>query len=337
MRIGYNPNKDKEIITSNYFHQVIVPVYIPNQQGYFKDSLAILKFSLESLFKTCHNKTYFTIVNNGSGAEVVEYINILYQEGKIQEIIHSTNIGKLNAILKGISGQKFPLVTITDADVLFLNNWQKSTYEVFQVFTKAGVVSPVPSSKTLKYFTSPIFFENIFSSNFKFTKTKDKKSLRSFATSIGNTEFYKEVHLNKNLTITKARTTAVVGASHFVTTYKMRCFDNLKQRFSNYSLGGDSERFLLDKPAEDKGYWRLATQANYAYHMGNVYENWMTETFSKIQEEQNEFDMLINLEKKPKAVLVSFTRLFFKTLSIKPIWILFLRYKGLTKEEAKNY
>jgi hypothetical protein len=124
MRIGFNPNKDKIQESSEFFHQVIVPVYIPNQEGYFKDSFAILRYSLQSLFKTCHTKTYFTIVNNGSCDSVVDYLNALHHENKIQELIHTTNIGKLNAILKGITGQQFPIITITDADVLFLNDWQ---------------------------------------------------------------------------------------------------------------------------------------------------------------------------------------------------------------------
>ncbi|WP_255373930.1 hypothetical protein [Flavobacterium sp. LM5] len=36
MRIGFNPHKDKAKETSDYFHQVIIPVYIPNQEAIFK-------------------------------------------------------------------------------------------------------------------------------------------------------------------------------------------------------------------------------------------------------------------------------------------------------------
>lgn len=50
MRVGLNPNKDKIIENTDFFHQVIVPVYIPHQNDYFKDSFQILKFCLESLF-----------------------------------------------------------------------------------------------------------------------------------------------------------------------------------------------------------------------------------------------------------------------------------------------
>ncbi len=66
MRIGLNPNKDTVIKPSNYIHQVIIPVFIPNEEGYFKDSLKIFKLCIESLLSTIHNKTFITIVNNGS-------------------------------------------------------------------------------------------------------------------------------------------------------------------------------------------------------------------------------------------------------------------------------
>jgi len=125
MRIGFNPNKDKELDSTDFIHQVVVPVFIPNHEDYFKDSFRILKYCLESLFKTSHNKTFFTIINNGSDKIVVDYLNNLLADGTIHELIHTTNIGKLNAILKGITGQKFQLITISDADVLFLNDWQK--------------------------------------------------------------------------------------------------------------------------------------------------------------------------------------------------------------------
>ena len=87
MRIGFNPNKDKIKKPDGYFHQVIIPVYIPNNQGYFKDSFQILLNCLESLFKTSHPETYFTIVNNGSCKEVVTYLNQLFNNNKINVIL----------------------------------------------------------------------------------------------------------------------------------------------------------------------------------------------------------------------------------------------------------
>ncbi|CAM3813217.1 glycosyltransferase family A protein [Flavobacterium cucumis] len=337
MRVGFNPNKDKILPPSDFTHQVIVPVYIPHQSDYFKDSLQILQWCLESLFKTSHAKTYFTIINNGSCNEVVEYLNQLHQEYKIQEIIHTTAIGKLNAILKGLTGHQFPLITITDADVLFLNNWQKATYEVFEAFPKAGVVSPVPNPKNLKYYTANLIGTTFFSKSISFRKVVSKGGMAAFAKSIGNVSLYKAIHFEKQLTINKDNVIALVGAGHFVATYKGVGFDLLKQRFSEYSLGGDSVRLLLDKPPTDLGLWRLSTQNNYAYHLGNVKEDWMQEEFDKITFDSAPFECSIE-NKVYSGILNNFYMRFFSRLIFrKPFWQLYLRYKGLTLEEAKQY
>jgi len=337
MRVGFNPNKDKVLSKSDYNHQVIVPVYIPHQNDYFKDSFQILQLCLESLFKTCHDKTYITIVNNGSCIEVVNYLNQLQQEAKLQEVIHTTAIGKLNAILKGLSGHQIPLITISDADVLFLNNWQKATYEVFEAFPKAGVVSPVPNSKLLRHNTANVIGSTLFSKNTAFTYVTAKHAMISFAKSIGNESLYKEIHLKKQLTITKETTTALIGAGHFVATYKGVSFDVLKQRFSTYSLGGDSEKLLLDKPATDLGLWRLSTQNNYAYHLGNVKENWMLDEFDNIISDSSTFENSVDNKVYSGVLNVFYMKFFSRLIFRKPFWQLYLRFKGLTSEEAKQY
>jgi len=338
MRTGFNPNKDKELLKSDFWHQVIVPVYIPDQQGYFKDSFQILIYCLESLFKTSHSKTYFTIVNNGSGDEVVNYLNQLHKDGKIQEIIHTTSIGKLNAILKGLTGQQFPLITITDADVLFLSDWQKSTYNVFEAFPKTGVVSPVPNSKLLRYYTAPVIWNNLFSKGCNFTKVENSEAMLAFAKSIGNPSLFQKVHLDKNLTISDKNVTALIGAGHFVATYKGICFDNLQHRFSNFSLGGDSEQKLLDRPANELGLWRLSTQQNFAYHMGNTKEDWMIEELDKIIENNSNFNGIELSQKVYSSIWNKFIIKFFsKFIFQKSIWLFYIKYKGLNKDEAAKY
>lgn len=339
MRVGFNPNKDKILPPSDFTHQVIVPVYIPHQSDYFKDSLQILQWCLESLFKTSHAKTYFTIINNGSCNEVVEYLNQLHQEYKIQEIIHTTAIGKLNAILKGLTGHQFPLITITDADVLFLNNWQKATYEVFEAFPKAGVVCTTPSSKSFNNKTFNLFTEKIFSKSLAFTAVKNPKALESFAKSIGNPEFYKPIHYKNFLTLSSDNTKAVVGAGHFVATYRGDIFSSLEVTAISHSLGGTSEAQILDVPVIRKGYWRLSTDDNYTYHMGNVQETCMEEAFNSLRKEGKEVDFVLHKSIKKPSIFQFWIKntlpekLFYRKL----IRRFFLRYKGLTSEEAKQY
>ena len=338
MRVGFNPNKDKTLPKSDFTHQVIIPVYIPHQEDYFKDSFQILRFCLESLITTSHTKTYITVVNNGSCNEVILYFNQLQQEGKIQEVIHTTAIGKLNAVLKGMTGHQFPLITITDADVMFLNAWQKATYEVFEAFPKAGAICAAPSSKVLKQSTSSLIVSYLFSSSLKFTKVLNPKALQMFATSIGAPAFYSKVHLEKYLTISKKNSKAVVGAGHFMTTYRGEIFDKLKTRFTSYSLGGNSEDNLLDEPVNDLGYWRLATADNYVLHLGNVVESWMQSELDTLKKcEDLEVFLRVENKKKPTRNWAFFNKIIFSFVARKPIWKLFLQFKGLTKEEAQNY
>ncbi|WP_318643162.1 glycosyltransferase family protein [Flavobacterium ardleyense] len=336
MRVGFNPNKDKEIVKSDYFHQIIMPVYIPNQEGYFQDSFKILTMSLESLFKTCHSKTYLSIVDNGSCSEVSSYLNTLKIEGKIHELIQTSNIGKLNAIFKALSGHQFALITITDSDVLFKNGWQSGTYQVFENFPKAGAVSPVPSSKMYKYYTENIITSNFFSDKLKFTDVVSPEGMKAFASSIGNREFYNNVHLSKYLTIESSKIKAVVGAGHFVCTYRAEVFVDRNMNFSIYSLGGDSEGRFLDKSVLQKDLWRLSTTDNYAFHMGNVFEDWMTRTFKEISLESLHFDALGLLKIKNRK-FTPLTKIFAKLFANKIFRNIFLKYKGLTAEQATIY
>jgi hypothetical protein len=339
MRIGFNPNKDKELSESTFFHQIIIPVFIPNENEYFKDSFQILKYCLESLFTTSHSNTFFTVVNNGSCDKVVNYLNDLYQNKLIHELINTSNIGKLNAILKGCVGHRFDLITITDADVLFLKNWQEETYKIFNKFKKVGVVSPVPSSKVLKQFTSNVIVENLLSKRLKFRDVLNPSALKMFANSIGNKSFYNNIQLKKILSIEKGNVKAIIGAGHFVATYRGSIFENIKQKFSKYSLGGNSEGDLLDKPVIENGLWRVSTEDNYAFHMGNTFEPWMKICLTSkvlVSDIKYHKPKLMNVKYSTIGLIVK--NIIFKRLICSHlVWGLFLRFKGLTKEEAKKY
>jgi hypothetical protein len=338
MRIGFNPNKDKKIEASEYFHQVIIPVYIPNEEGYFKDSFQILKYCLESLFKTSHNKTFFTIVNNGSCKKVVTYLNELFDNKIIHELIHTSNIGKLNAILKGLTGHSFELITITDADVLFLNGWQKATYEVYETFAKTGVVSTTPNSKLIRYFTSNIFFDKGLSKSVKFSNVINQDALKLFADSVGNPKLFNDINLNKYLTIKFNSISAVIGAGHFVATYRREVFENLNLKVSPYSLGGNSEELFLDKSVVNKGFWRLSTSNNYTYHMGNILERWMVDKLESLKDEKISLDgPKLLIHKTFKIVNYIKNIIFPKLIFNSVVWRYFLRIKGLSKCESSRY
>jgi hypothetical protein len=336
MRVGFNPHKDKVQESSDYIHQVIIPVYIPNQEGYFKDSFAILKLCLESLLATVHANTFISIVNNGSCVIVVDYLNDLFQRQKIQELIHSENIGKLNAILKGLAGNDIELVTISDSDVLFLPNWQKETIKVFATVPKAGVVGIVPQFKMYESNCGNVLFDTLYNSKLRFVPVKNKGGLIRFYDSLGWDRNYNQDYLVYNLALEiNHELSVLIGSGHFVATYKKDIFETIIT-YIGYKMGGNSEGYLDRLPLE-KDYWRVTTQDNYGYHLGNTIEDWMV-NIPNLKLENVVVKCNFQKRKKINSILYFIkNRLFVKFISVKILAKLFLKWKKLPQSIIEKY
>lgn len=286
MRIGSNPEKsNKEIIIENY-HRVIIPVYIPNFEGYFQHQFEVFKLCLESLILTVHNKTRITIYNNNSHPEVKKYIDDKFAENHfIDQVFHSKeNLGKINAILAAAKGNLEPLITITDADVLFKKDWQKAVEDTFIDFPEAGMISPVPSSKVYKMFTSNNWYYGFFKGKLAFENVVDPEAMHRFDVSLGNKELiYKPIHLDKYLVLSNKKGKAVMGCGHFVATLKREVLDKGSNKPAFIKIVGGVERTFIDEPNENLRLLRLATKENFAYHMGNNPEKWMHDEFNALK------------------------------------------------------
>jgi hypothetical protein len=335
MRIGFNPYKDQPQEASEYIHQIIIPVFIPCHEGYFANSLQIFKLCLKSLFATIHSKTFITIVNNGSDAIVVDYLDSLFQDRKIHELIHTANIGKLNAILKGLAGNNIELVTIADSDVLFLSNWQQETDKIFKTIPRAGVVGIVPQYRTFMTRCENILWDKWYDKNLKFLPVKNPEALLLFYKSVGWEDCipaYQKLGLGYE---TPNGLKVYLGSGHFVATYKKDMFDEMIT-YIGFKMGGLSEDYLDQCPLK-KDYWRLTTYDNFAYHMGNVFEDWMDKiTYSN----DNEYVFSANF---PTFKTINSIKYFFKTKVLRKIFkskkvrMLFYTYKKLPKEMIAKY
>ena len=334
MRVGFNPFKDEPQKDSEFIHQIIIPVYIPNQEGYFKDSFAILKLCLESLLATVHKKTFLTVVNNGSDIIIKEYLDFLLKQNKIHELIHTDNIGKLNAILKGLAGNNIELVTISDSDVLFLPNWQSETVKVFTNIPNAGVVGIVPQFKMYEQNCGNVIWDNLFSKKLKFIPVKNKEALIRFYDSLGWDRNYNQDYLEYNLGLEiNSDLKVLIGSGHFVASYKKDIFDEIVS-YIGFKMGGTSEGYL-DKSPLKKNYWRVTTQDNYACHLGNTLEDWMSVPQASYTETvQYGFDK--NKKLNPVLYFIK-NRVFVKFISVKWMKKIFLRYKKLPQPMIRNY
>jgi hypothetical protein len=311
MRVGFNPEKENNTIKFDIYHRIIIPVYIPNFEGYFKDGLEIFKLCIQSLLMTVHEKTRITIYNNASHVVVENYINELYKkEELIDQVFHSKiNVGKINAILAASKGCLEPLITVSDADVFFKNNWQSSVEKIFMNFREAGMVSPVPSSKAFKNFVDANWYNGFFKGKIRFENVRDKEGLIKFDESLGNSKpLYSPIHLKKYLVLTNKKEKAVMGCGHFVATLRREVFDKGSNSPAFKKIVGGVENRFIDQPNQDLGFLRLATLGNYAYHLGNTIDEWMFDEFKKIT---NNKEQPLDVEK-----LLTYTKYNFMQLKI---------------------
>ena len=339
MRIGKNPNKDINLQETDYTHQIVIPLYIPNFEGYFKDSLKIFQLCLSSLTKTSHNKTFISVINNGSCNEVRSFLNEKIKDRIIHEVVHTNNIGKNNAIIKGVIGHNFRIITIADSDVLFLNNWQNETIKIFNAFPKAGVVGIVPQFGIFNSNSWNVLFDNFFSKKMQFTIVKNPNALKLFYNSIGWDTNYNKNYLEKHLTLRSDNNlTAVIGSGHFVATYKREVLNLSPNEYISKPLSSKYDNLLLDKPILFKDGWRLTTDENFAYHMGNTLEDWM---FKEVNENYIKTEGIelnnTNILKKSKLKYLIKCVVFRKIFKIKIIYKWFLSYKNLPKKMISKY
>lgn len=341
MRIGINPEKENKTLVIENYHRIIIPVYIPHFEGYFEQSFEVFKLCIESLLKTVHKKTRITIYNNNCHHIVKDFIDQQYEESiYIDQVFHSKeNLGKINAILASSKGNLEPLITITDADVLFKQGWQAAVEEVFCHFPEAGMVSPVPSSKALTNQTSSTWFYGFFKGKLEFKPVLDPDAMHKFDLSLGNKELmYKPIHLEKYLVLKNKDNSgeAVVGCGHFVATLKRDVFDKGTNEPAFIKIVGGVEAKFIDEPNDNLGYLRLATKENYAYHMGNKKEQWMDNIVSDLKEEiSNGIDVNEIKDRKMCAFSRGIGVLFLRLVANKKTRLFILKRLGLSN--ALNY
>lgn len=339
MRIGTNTSKEQKIPKKENNHRVIIPLYIPNNEAYYSEAFEIFEMTLLSLHKTSSYPNLISVVSDSCSKEVNLKLLALKEKELIDELIIQTqNIGKLNAILKVLRTVEEEFITITDADVLFVNNWDKEVFNVFSSFPKAAVVSPVPVFRNQLSYTANIWVDYFFSKKLAFKPVKNPDALEKFAKSIGWDSLEPRF---KDVIVTlegKNNTVAVVSATHFVATYKKEYLKNIPKENSVFKLGGNSEGKYLDKPPFDLDGYRLATYDNFAYHLGNKTELWQKEYYKALSETEKIPFPEISIQKTGKSVVKKIIeKLLIKALSNTKIYNILLLRKGLTKEQLKTF
>ncbi len=272
MRKGVNPEKFKQEKINIKPHRVIIVFFIPDsEEDYFKDLHIVFKRCLQSLFETINTEsTSVTLINNNSGEKVHQVIEE-YKHLIDKYVIYSENKGKIYAVMNEVRSVYEDFVTIADADVFFLNGWEKSVFEIFKNVSGAGVVSPLPVPHGAFIFNKTIFFE-FLKGKIKYKSLLKKEDTELYKLSIESKGVFKrkdklywdekQFYFNSNAEY------YLLGATHFVATYKSSIFKGTYDLPVFRFKKGDEANYI-DLLADKKGLFRLSTKLTYAYHMGN--------------------------------------------------------------------
>ena len=133
--------------------------HIPNKSGYHKDRIKVVKLSIESMFnntKKSQLKHRIFIWDNGSCVEWRSSLNVLLNEGKINQIMFSPNIGKCEAIKRAFFIIDTPYVMYSDDDVLFYPNCLDKEFELLENIPNVVLVGGSPIKSMFNTFLNQI-------------------------------------------------------------------------------------------------------------------------------------------------------------------------------------
>ncbi|RIW12243.1 glycosyltransferase family 2 protein [Algoriphagus lacus] len=312
MRTGVNPAKLNFKLEKRNHHRIIIPVFIPNFEGYFQEIFEVYKACIESAWLTQHNRSAITVVDNGSCPEVKAWLRLQQDLGKIETLItHSQNIGKVDAILGAARACREDLITLSDSDILFKNGWQEAVENVFVEFEQAGSVAPFPIARHLYYYSSSVMKAVIQKKlSFGFEKTEDQESIRKIYSCYG-WDFKEEY--DSNLPIVRSKKgMAVAGSGHQVMTIRREAIFQMPFNPSFIKISNNSEALWIDKPIDDFGYWRLSTPKAWVSHMGNHLTDENNNDFQTLVKNQTEVDLIQLNSLSPKRSNSLINRIYGK-------------------------
>ena len=155
MRKGQNPAKFVNQVAKPERITVALLNYIPFISGFYAEALDVLKVSLESMRVEAGLPFDLLVFDNGSCAEVRDYLIGEKEAGRIQFLLLSEkNLGKggaWNIMLAGAPGE---IIAYTDSDVLFYPAWLSRSVELLEKFPNTGMVTGRPFRTNPDYHTS---------------------------------------------------------------------------------------------------------------------------------------------------------------------------------------
>lgn len=309
MRTGKNPSKTGIPAYSPKHLGVALLVYIPFMEGYFRQSLDILKYQITSIHQNTDHEIDLLLFDNGSCSEVVDELNQLYDAQKIDWLVLSQhNLGKVGAWNWIFGSMPNQLICYADSDVFFRQGWLDSSLEIIRTFPNIGMVSAQPTFHDVFDGKGKAHLSLEGDQNFRFSQYRPKREIvDEYCQGIGaDDKLSARFHMMDLPCITDLRsnTNAVIGATHMQFIIPREVARQVVPLPVSKALHR-SETITLDRKIDDLGYLHLSTQKNYVMHMGNTINE-------KLRSEMREMDESLKHNENREELILSNRSVMFR-------------------------
>ncbi len=285
MRQGQNPAKMGLKAYQPKRLGVALLSYIPNQEGFFSNSLEILRYQIASLHAATSDFDLL-IFDNGSCPEVREELHLLYAAGRIHFLFLSQfNIGKVGAINWLLSAMPNDWICYSDGDMFFRPGWLENSLAIFEAFPSAGLV-----------FAQPTLFDTLRGSGQAYHQLEadtryalsqelvPAESVREYALGFGV-----EADLEKKLMETpvcvaiekNSGIRAVVGGGHNQFLLRREDARRIVPLPTELALSPIDDS-AFNRRVDDLGYLQLSTFEPFTFHVGNRLDAWTLEEIKRL-------------------------------------------------------
>lgn len=277
-RIGRHPLKDRHLMMDEPDVQKITVTtitHIPELEGYWAESLEVLKLFIQSLRVNTKLPFDLMVFDNASCQEVTDYLTQLKSAGMIQYLVLSDRnfrkLGALDYILRAAPGE---IVAYADSDVYFLPGWLEQSIRILDAFPQAGMVSAIPTiDKSEKFLdstlrgveedpaieveTGPALIPEAF--------------VRAHRLSLGKTEADYFSGERFDTRVTHGGTSAFASAQDFQFITRREVIQDVLPLRLDKSVEDYDPIYspVFEKKVDQKGWWRLSTCNYLVHHMGN--------------------------------------------------------------------